>query len=213
MAIGDPYASLADLTAYLNLKSGTPNDLLMTWALASSSRQIERHCGRQFNQASSASARIYEPDDWEEVRVDDFFSLTDFGVVLDPGGSGDFTEALDSTEYEVTPFNGLFQGMPWPYTTIRSIGGLWFPKIEYRRRGTMQVTAQWGWPEIPDEIHQATLVMAAKAYRIKDAPLGQAGMSNFGSGGTETSPVIKVGSIPAVGELLKPYCLNHLQGG
>jgi hypothetical protein len=43
-----------------------------------------------------------------------------------------------------------------------------------------QVTAQWGWPAIPDEINEACLFMAQRLFKRKDSPEGVAGMSDIG---------------------------------
>jgi hypothetical protein len=205
MAIGDPYASLADLKSYLKI-TGSADDTLLTFALQSASTEIERHCGRQFNQQATATARIYEPDTWKLCYVDDFFTLTGFGIVTDPGGTNNFTNTLTAIDYEPSPLNAMVQGQPWVYTTIRSTGGNWFPKIQFRRRGTMQVTAQWGWASVPAPVHQACLIIAAQEFRMKDAPFGVAGMTEFGA-------PVKVVTIPKVVELLRKFQRYQLLGG
>lgn len=208
MAIGDPYATLSDLQDYLaaNGLTTTPQNSRMTSALASSSAEIERHCGRQFNQAAAVSTRTFIPEDWEECETDDFFTLVGLVVAVDPGGTGDFSEVLTSMDYEVYPMNGLREGMPWPYNELRSLAGVWLPRIQFRRAGTVQVTAQWGWPSVPAPVHQACLVLAAQEFAMAGAPLGQAGMTDFGTS-------VKSVSIPKVKELLHTYQRYPIQGG
>ncbi|MDX2921298.1 hypothetical protein PV370_25695, partial [Streptomyces sp. NE06-03C] len=44
----------------------------------------------------------------------------------------------------------------------------------------VQVTARWGWPAVPDEIVQATLIQAARLYKRKDSPEGVTGSAEWG---------------------------------
>ena len=63
MPIGDSYATLALLKTRLNIaNSNTDDDAALTSALAAASLEIEGITGRQFNDAGSATARVYYPD-------------------------------------------------------------------------------------------------------------------------------------------------------
>lgn len=198
MALGDPYCTLADVKAYMKI-SNTTDDALFTSAIVSATAEIEDHCGRQFNLAAAASARVFEPVTWKLCKVDDFASLDGVTVYTDQGGIGDFSNFLDPTlDYEASPYNAMAEGVPWVYTTLRSTGGNWFPKIQFRRRATVQVTAVWGWASVPAPVTQACIMMAAQEFRMKDAPLGMAGMTEFGT-------PVKVVSIPKVEQMLCKY--------
>jgi hypothetical protein len=61
----------------------------------------------------------------------------------------------------------------------------------------VQVTAQWGWAAVPDSVKQATKILAAEIFRLKDAPLGVAGFNDFGP--------VRVREVPQVSMLLKRY--------
>jgi hypothetical protein len=67
------------------------------------------------------------------------------------------------------------------------------------RRERVQVPGVWGWPSVPYAIREATLVLAAELYRMKDAPLGVVGMADFG--------VVRVRAHPTVARLAGPYQL------
>lgn len=205
MALGDLYASLGDIKSYLKISStDTARDVSLGNALASASKEVERWTGRQFNQASSATARVYKPTTWHDCSVDDFWTLSGLVVSVDPGGTGSYSQTFDSTQYELYPLNGLRDGTPWPYTDLLATGGMYFPRVQYRRRATVQVTAQWGWPSVPAPVKQAVLIMAAQEFRMGDAPWGVAGMSESGS-------AIRIAAIPKVKELLTDYSLNTIQ--
>lgn len=206
MALGDPYATLNDLKNYLSIAvTDTTRDANLNSALASASGDIEKHCHRQFNLDTTSSARIFEPDSWTSCRTDDFAVLTQIDV--DPSGTGVFSQTLASSNYELYPLNGISDGTPgWPYNRLLATGGPWFPMLTYRRRGTVRVTAQWGWPSVPAPIKQATLIIAAQKYRLADAPWGVAGMTEYGT-------AVRIREIPLVKETLVPYIRYPVLGG
>jgi len=44
-----------------------------------------------------------------------------------------------------------------------------------------QVTAKWGWPEVPDDVEQATYILSADLYKRKDSIGGVLGLSELGA--------------------------------
>jgi len=209
MALGDPYADLGDLKTYLKIQpTNTKYNAALTDALNSASSEIERHTGRQFNLAASATPRVYEPEqDWMTVRTDDFATLNTLVVQVSPDNSGNFTQTLTSSQYEAYPYNGVVDGQPgWPYYRLRSTGGAWFPRLPLSRRASVQVTAQWGWPAVPAPIKQSCMIIAAQTYRLADAPWGVAGMTEFGT-------AVRIRDIPMVREKLRPFVKYPVLGG
>lgn len=199
--LGDPYATLADAKDYLEIPADvTENDAKLTAALNSVSREIEKYCNRQFNQQTTATARIYQPTAFREIDVDDFWTTTGIVLQTDPSGTGNFTNTWSyPNDYELLPFNGVSSGQPgWPFNQIHSVSGLWFPIVPFRRKGTVQLTAQWGWSAVPDPVHQSALIMMALTFRLKDAPFGVAGTDQFGT-------VLKVTDVPLAMSKLNPY--------
>ena len=43
------------------------------------------------------------------------------------------------------------------------------------------MTAKWGWEAVPEAVRQATVIIAAETFQLKDAPFGTAGMDQFGN--------------------------------
>lgn len=206
MAIGDPYATLAQLKDYIGPITDTADDAKLQNILLAASAEIELWCGRQFNQVASPTTRVFEPMSFKVVRFHDFFTTTGLTILTDPGGVGNFSQTLTSAQYELYPQNGYAEdGTPWVYTEAHAVGGLWFPRVEYRRRQTVQITAQWGWASVPWPVYQACLIMSAQMYKMKDAPWGVAGMS-------ETGTAVRVQSIPRVKELLHRYRRRPVMG-
>lgn len=208
MALGDPYATVTDLKNYLKLPlADTTRDANLLNAVNSATGDIEKHCQRQFNLDSTVTQRVYRPDSWQDVRTDDFGTLTGLIVDVDAGGTGTFSQTLGALDYEVYPLNGVVDGTPnWPYNRLLATGGPLFPIYTLRRRGTVRVTAKYGWPTVPAAIKQACLIIAAQKFRLADAPWGVAGMTEFGT-------AVRIREIPLVKETLVPYIRYPVLGG
>lgn len=184
MALGDPYATLADFHGYMtSLQGVTADDALITACLLVASQKIEEYCERQFNLASTESARTYPPEgDVLYCRTDDFVMSAGFQVLTDPSGTGNFDNVWQyPLDFEILPLNNLVGGRYRPYNELHATSGRWFPIVPLRRIGTVQVTAQWGWASVPHAVHQACLLIAAELYKSKDAVYGVAGFSKLGA--------------------------------
>lgn len=168
------YADRAALKDALGIETADDSrDALLDRALAAASRGIDTATGRRFWLDETPTARVYRTagrtlwDDVGEVlNVDDIGTAT--GLVTSTGTPGAWTSV---TDLETTPDNALARGRP--ITGLLLASGGW---------GTqrVQVTAQWGWPAVPDEITQATLIQAARLYRRKDSPEGVTGSAEWG---------------------------------
>lgn len=192
MAIGDPYVSASELKGYLQFEGGfTGRDADLEDAVRAASEQVDLCCDRQFNKATTATARIYEVTPGARIRVDDFWT-TD-GLIVDGGSS------IALADLSLRPRNGIVSGRPgWPYYEIR---GPLSPGSE------VTVTAKWGWNAVPDPVVSATKILAAQLFHLAQAPLGVAGFSQFGA-------QIRVRDFPPqVKRLLAPYDRNRLQVG
>jgi hypothetical protein len=152
MALGDPYASVAELEARL----GSSDDGTFAALLDAASRAVEAFTRRQFNDAGSATARVYRAVDPWRLPVDDFSTTT--GLVVATDGT-----AWDAADYEERPYNGIVDGQTgWPYFDLIAVNRTWPFK---GRRHTVSVTAQWGWAAVPEGIKQTTLNVAAALPR------------------------------------------------
>lgn len=203
MAIGDAYALLEELKARLDIPADdTDHDDELQDRLDGASREVEQFCDRQFNDAGSASARVYLPSSLWEVEVDDFHT-TD-GLVIKTGIDGTFGTTWTSADYQLEPLNGVVAGVDgWPYNRIVAVGGLTFPICG--RRSTVEVTARWGWAEVPQPVKDATLILAAESFKLREAPFGVAGFGEFG--------VVRVQSNPVAMRKLRPYMKDPIKVG
>lgn len=201
MAFGDPYATLPELKSRLGIGDAT-DDGRLTAALIAASDGIEQCTGRQFNDSGSVSARVFHPDSWDLVTVDDFSTTAGLVVATDADGDGVFEDTWAATDYELRPLNGTRNGRPgWPYDQIAVAGYRRFPCTHRpwgrRARAALQVTAQWGWAQVPPQIKEASLIVASEIFKLKDAPFGVAGMGEWG--------MIRVRQNPIATAMISPY--------
>lgn len=180
------YATADEVRDYLraNQQNSSVDVLQFDLALDSACREIDAYCGRSFHQQvlsdESATARLYRPSSPTILRVDDLWTATDLVIKTDEDDDGTFETTWASTDYELEPLDGYRQGLPgWPYWKIRAVDSRSFPHLN--RRASVQVTAKWGWAAIPDPVKRVTLVLTAAALKVRDAPLGIAGMGDFGA--------------------------------
>lgn len=221
MALLDPYATLADFRDWQKVSAGqgTGDDAKRTAALRSSARAIERITGRQFNNLKDGSgnlppspvSRDFVPADLRHCNVDEFYDSSDLVIQTDPGGQGTFSSTWNSvSDVEYRPHNGLVGQIPAPFNELRACGGLYFPKyvgIPYRREAVVRLTTvHWGWASVPDDIHEANLIIANQEYMMKDAPFGIAGSTQFGID-------IRVRNNGVAMDLLMPYVVEPINGG
>jgi len=192
MAITNGYCSLAEVKAALRIVD-TLDDSLLEMAVESASREIDGYAGRYFYNAGTAT-KLYTASDNYIVPIQDLQSVTK--VEADMTATSDFVEWA-STDYQLEPLNGNADGITTPYTSIRSIGGSYFPI--YEGQALVRVTGVWGWAAVPIAIRQATIILASRIFKRLDSPLGVAGFGDMG--------VIRVGTRldPDVEHLVAPY--------
>ncbi|GGS87638.1 hypothetical protein GCM10010156_52690 [Planobispora rosea] len=194
------YIELATLKTALGV-TDTARDALLQQAIAAAASSINERCGRTFGRTGMASLRLFRPYGratrtacGESLVVDDI--ATDAGLVVEVGDGTAWTE-VHASRLETEPDNALAKGRPVTALTLRYS---WWSL--YRQ---VRVTAEWGWPAVPDGIAQATLIQASRLYRRKDSPEGVAGSSEWG--------LIRLPHLdPDVRALVDPYRLAGFGG-
>lgn len=188
MAIGDAYITVDELKSYIQFEEHfASRDSELEAAAMAASEKVEQCCDRQFNRADVASTRLYRPTQGGRLLVDDFWTTDDLVVELD---------GQVWSQVVLHPVNGTMNGRPgWPFYEIRP--GRSEPS--FPQGYEVEVTAKWGWSEVPGPVVAATKVLAAQLFKLSDAPLGVAGFSQFGA-------AIRVRDMPPqVKMLLAPY--------
>lgn len=191
------YVDLATLKTALGI-TDSDRDVLLSQAIEAASASIDERCGRTFGRDEEPSPRVFsvrgrvvrQEDCTHLLMIDDVADLDGFKV--ETGGPGDWTEI---TGYETAPDNALSRGRP--------VTGLVRPF--WSSVGKVRVTAVWGWPDVPAQIVQATLLQASRLYRRKDSPEGVAGSAEWG--------LVRVPSLdPDVRALVEPFRLTGFGG-
>ena len=189
--------TVAELRAWLHI-GDSEDDALLSQACDTASAWIDEYCGETFTVPTAATARLFEPDNWNLVRVDTFADTTNLAVATDDNEDGTAeTSWTITTDFVLLDINGRTVGeAAGPYRAIRAVGSKWFPSSSYGRP-LVSVTARWGWPTTPAPVKQAAYVLGAEQWKQKDAAFGVAAFGEFGA--------LRVRANPVVAQLLAPY--------
>jgi hypothetical protein len=189
------YVALSELKSALGITSST-DDAFLTLAIGAAETAINDLCGRKFTADGAASARTYRAQPYICVS-DDISTLTGLVVKTDTNADGTFDQTWASTDIQVEPLNNLLKTPARSVNNLRAVGDYTFP-VYGDGRASVEVTAKWGWPAVPDPIEQATLMMASRLYGRKASPMGVIGVGDFG-------PVRISRSDPDVAHMLMDY--------
>lgn len=162
-------------------------------AIEAASRQIDEFRGDQFWLEAAPTARIYRADHPDLLWTGDYATTTGMIVATDDDGDGVFETVWAASEWQAEPLRRL-NGRP--YDRVVAKGSKRFP-LTYAR-AAIQVTARWGWSEVPDAVVQACQILAVDHFKSKDLTGGVAGFSDLGA-------VRIPGFAPQARALLAPY--------
>lgn len=197
------YAEAADLKVRFGIPDSI-DDTKINSALDSASRAIDQHCQRVFYSASAVTATFVPSDSYRlrladtDVWRGDLVSVTT--LATDATGDGVYETTWSASDYQLWPVNAAAGPEARPYTEVRAVGGQTFP-IPYtrtQRLNRVQIAGTFGWPTAaPSAVTEACLMLAAELFKLKDAPFGIAGLSEFG--------VVRIRENPKVATMLAPY--------
>jgi hypothetical protein len=113
--------------------------------------------------------------------------LLDFGrdvantsvtIKIDSTGDGTYATTLtQGVDYVLQPRNVPIYTRP--YESARMVGGATFPLFTLPSFETVQVTAQWGWESIPDDVNQACILLSMRQFARLNAALGVVGFADM----------------------------------
>lgn len=172
--MANEYSTLPLLKKHVGGITDTDRDDLLNAALEAASRSVDDFCGRRFYLDVSATARVYNPSGrlyYDDLIVDDIGATT--GLVVETGNATDGWTVV-TTDVETGPDNAIIQGDP--ITRLVNLNGWVFGS-----RDRVRVTAKWGFPAVPAQVSQATLIQAARLYKRKESPEGVLGNAEWGS--------------------------------
>lgn len=197
MSLTNTYCTLPDVKGALRIPSAdTVDDALLTVAINAASRQIDGECDRVFY--SEEGVRVFVPESSILVATDDIQTVTK----LETSAGDGFTVEIPSTDFQLEPLNGIAGGIPQPFTRIRATGAFLFPVFSQRSvnldEATVRVTGTFNWPETPDAIKQASVLLSIRIFKRLDSPLAVAGFGDLGA--------VRVGRTdPDVMAMIAPY--------
>ena len=201
MAFVNGYANRNQIKAALRIGTAdTIDDELIDNCAGAASRLIDGFCNRKFWAVGSATTRVYQAEDSFFCSIDDI-SGTAITLQTSTNADGVFDTTWSPTDWQLEPLNGDLDGIAWAYDKIRAIGDYLFPTVNanYGSQALVKVTANFGWPYVPETITQATIIQASRIFKRYDSPLGVAGFGDMGA--------IRVSRAldPDVAQLVEPY--------
>lgn len=208
LTLGKLYATVEALKSRVGL-TDSGDDYELHGACLAASRAIEQFCSRVFYRSPSGTSRILSACSDGLVDLGPYNDLVSVSAIAsDTAGTGVFGTSWTTNDYQLLPVSPNSGPEQRPYTAIKAVGALRWPlnyDNPYLRAERVQITGVWGWPAVPYSIREATLILAAELFRMKDAPLGVVGMADFG--------VVRVRAHPTVARLAGPYQLMPVMVG
>lgn len=167
------YATVTELKTRIGIGDAT-DDTVLGEVLDAVSRGIDNYCNRFFHQTAAGTIKCYTPVDSDDVLIDDCVTLT--VVATDGDGDRTYENTWAATDYDLLPENA---GSTTPYTLIATAPGGNYSFPVGVRKG-LKLTGTWGWPAVPDPVHEACLIQAARVFKRKDSPFGISGSPEMG---------------------------------
>lgn len=185
MAIGDAYATAAEYRARVT-KTDTGDDTTIDAQLKAVSHYIDARCRRKdgFNLAASAVARTYDIEsrpgpsaaftrDYLRLWLPEDIGATDsLAVKVDLNGDYDVADSGETlainTDFWLGPSTaGATPGTdPRPYEFIDIHPQSTLISAWPIQRRAIEITAKWGWPEVPEAVKEATVLITRQ---LRDA--------------------------------------------
>lgn len=196
MPITNGYCTLSEVKSALRL-SDSIDDTLIENAIESASRRIDGYCGRWFYKTTAQAVPLFANNAYR-LMTTDIAGTTGLVVKLDDDGDGTYETTLTlNSDYIVEPTDYLVQKRP--IRTITMVGGYTFPMFYIPSLPGVQITAQWGWNAVPDDVREACVLLAMRQFARYNAALGVLAFADM---------AITVRAVdPDVRDLLQPYKL------
>lgn len=197
------YCTTQELAAQLGIDD-TDDDDLLQGSVTAASREIEGFCGRRFWIDDTVTNRVFYATDRDELDLFDqpgegigvdIATATGLIIAFDTDYSGTYETAL--TAYNLLPANAIADGRGFSCVRIGYGSAYTFPVSH--GYPTVQITAKFGFPSVPEDVKKACLIQAAQLYKAKDAVFGAV---SFGDSG---AMYMRSGLASAAKALLAPY--------
>lgn len=171
------YITLAEFKKALSDEQNTDYDALYVWAIETASRQVDDERGDQFWRSPAPTVRTFRPESSRILWVGDFATTEGLVIRTDEADNGTYGTTWSPSDYSAELDEGV-RGMIRPFVKLVAVGSRTFPTAGYRR--SVEVTAEWGWPEVPRQVRQATQILSLDHFRSRDLTGGVAAFSDAG---------------------------------
>lgn len=169
--ITNGYTDLTTFKAWLGIGDAI-DDAVLERTVEAASRMIDGYCRRRFYTDAVPSVHYYRSNDGWRVYTADFLTTESVTVVTDDNDDSAFETTWTAAEYQLEPANGQ------TYTAIAALTRR-FP-VYRSGRNAVKVTATWGFPTVPVQITEATLILGSRLFKRKDSPEGIIGFGELG---------------------------------
>jgi hypothetical protein len=155
------YVDSDDFKATLTLQGTTFADDDLDASLAAASAGVDKAQGRTYGKSEEPDVvRLYSPDSRELLVIDDLAEFTSLRVDTTGDGTWD-TWTLD-TDFRLEPLNAELDSEP--FTNIRALATQRFPVYRF---ALVEITGAFGWPAPPQQIVEATSIIASQLVKRK----------------------------------------------
>jgi len=173
------YVTLAELKAHIQSNGGTfssDDDDNLSIAINAASRWIDGLLSTSFY--ARTETRYYTPDYGDLLYIDDLLTVTT--LKSDDDWDGTYETTWTTDDYILEPRNAAGGSEPGPYRQIRINvnGDYMFPTGV---QDGVEITGTWGYAtSAPAAVMQATMLIAHRLWKRKDAIFGVAGSAALG---------------------------------
>jgi hypothetical protein len=121
---------------------------------------------------------------------------------VDTSGDGTFDQTWTTSDFQLSPLNGIAGGIETPFHTVSAVGDYLFPIYQPRnidaQQASVQIVGTFGFASIPTAVKQACIILSMRQFKRYDSPTGVMGFGDLG--------VMRVGRVdPDVEKLLMPF--------
>ena len=164
------YISVDDVKANLGITDAA-DDVVLGRCAEAASRAVDSWCGRVFY--DTTETRYFTAEFADLMFVDDLLSVS--SLQTDEDGDRTYERTWATTDYDLEPFNKT------PKTKIRTTpqGSYTFPPDTK----AVKITGTWGYctaATVPPDVAEATMILAVRLFKRKDAPFGIFGTAEIG---------------------------------
>lgn len=176
MTIEHGYLSLAEFKQAIGDDATIGDyDAMYERCIETASRQIDDFRGDQFWSPDAPTARLFRPDHHRVLWAGDFAAKAGVVVKVDTLRDGSFATTWAATDWQAEP---LAPKSGRPFTRLIASGSKCFPVDPWL--ALVQVTATWGWPNVPRQAKQACQILALDHFRSRDLTGGFASFGDVG---------------------------------